>query len=127
MIALGRAVRIKVRLHEPVVISLISTVYRLICITVLGSVMVLLAVTHIVALFFGGRYRAHVSVAKDCRCLSQSRASPGKRQSHVSQSIDKVPVDTKRFSGDLADGGHFCLHHRVLILETAMTAIDVPA
>ena len=52
MMALGRAVRIKVRLHEPVVISLISTVYRLICITVLGSVMVLLAVTHIMALFF---------------------------------------------------------------------------
>ena len=42
-------------------------------------------------------------------------------------SIDKVPVDTKRFSGDLADSFHFCLHHRVLVLETAMTAIEVPA
>ncbi len=127
MRALGSAVRIEIKLCKLGVISSISKAYRLICIRVLRGVMVLLAITHIVALFFGGRYRAHVSVTKDCRCLSQSRASPRQRQSHVSQSIDKVPVGTKRFSGDLADGGHFCLHHRVLVLETEMAGIDGPA
>ena len=87
----------------------------------------LLAIAHTVALFFGGRYRAHVSVAKDRRCVSEGRTSSRQRQLHPGQCAQEVTSDTKCISGDLVDRFHFCLFHRVLFLLKLVVAIGSPA